>query len=82
MPGTLLLIRQILESIENHRKSLGQNLSVFAEIIGVASGSVGEAGNAIPLYCLYRINIEHPERMTEEQFGKAFTQAAQELMRR
>lgn len=77
-----LFIGQILLSIENHRKSLEQDDLTFAEIMSVASGSAEEAGTAIPVYCFYRINLEHPGRMTEEQFGNAFMQATKELMRR
>ena len=75
-----LLIRQILEAIEDHRKSLGQNLYEYMEILKMASGS--EAGWAISRYCFYRLNIEAPGRINEEQFENAFMLAAQELMKR
>lgn len=77
------LIGQILLSIENHRKTLGQDEAQFVEIMRSAcSDSTEEAGTAIAQYCYYRISIEHPGRMTREQYGSAFMQAAKELLGR
>lgn len=77
-----LLIGQVLDSIENYRKSLkGHNQSEFMEILNLTRGSVDEASSAVPLYCLYRINLEYPGLMNEEQFGNAFMKATQELMK-
>ena len=73
-----LLLGQILISIEEHRKSLGHNASEFHEILTVARGS--SAGDAVPMYTLYIVNIEAPGRVTEEQFTNAFIQATQFLM--
>jgi len=73
-----LLLGQILISIEEHRKSLGHNESEFYEILTVARGS--SAGDAVPMYTLYRVNTEAPGRVTEEQFTNAFIQATQFLM--
>lgn len=77
-----MFIGQILDAIENQRKSTGQNPSEFREIREMASGSIEDAGNAIPVYCFYRMNVEYPGRITEEEFGNAFMQATQELMSR
>lgn len=77
-----LLIGQIIDSIEGHRKATGQNSTEFKEIRKLASGSTEVAANAVPAYCFYRINIEYPGRITEEEFGNAFMQATQELMGR
>jgi hypothetical protein len=70
-----LMIGQILMAIENQRKSTGQNLVEFREILNVASGSIDEAGSAIPIYCFYRMNVEYPGKVNEDQFMNAFAQA-------
>jgi len=69
-----MLLWQILESIESHRSSLGHNPSDFAEILEVARGR--DAGESVPMYALYRVNLEAPGRVTEDQFFNAFSQAA------
>jgi hypothetical protein len=73
-----LLLGQILLSIEEHRKSLGHNAHEFNEILNIARGT--SAGDAVPLYTLYRVNTEAPGKVTEEQFSNAFIQATQFLM--
>ena len=73
------LLGQIINDIETHCRSLGHDSEAFREILDVARGP--EAGSAVPMYALYRINIEAPGRVTEEQFASAFSQAVQVLMR-
>lgn len=70
-----LIIAEIIRTIEGHRKSLGQNESEFRKILAMATGSVTQAGEAVPAFCFYRLNVEQPGKMTEEQFISAFTQA-------
>ena len=70
-----LMIGQILMAIENQRKSTGQNTAEFMEILNIASGSIDDAGSAIPIYCFYRMNIEYPDKINEDQFMNAFSQA-------
>lgn len=70
-----LMISQILVAIENQRKSTGQNLAEFREIQNVATGSIDDAGSAIPMYCFYRMNVEYPNMINEDQFMNAFSQA-------
>ena len=71
------LLASILSSIENHRKSLGSDTQEFAEIIDMARGQ--QAGDAVGAYCFYRLNIEHPGRVSAEQCMRAFDQCAQEI---
>ena len=75
-----MLIGQIINSIENQRKTIGSNSIEFSEICNLTTGSIEESGNAIPLYCLYRVNIEYQGIITEEEFGYAFMEATQEIM--
>ena len=74
------MIRGIIQAIEDQRASLGQNPSEFRDILNMAAGSVGNAGDAIPEYCWYRINIEYPDSMNEEQLINVFTQATNALV--
>lgn len=55
-----LLIGQIVESIERHRSQLGTNENQMNMIRAVASGPLDRAHTAIPYYCLYRMKIEFP----------------------
>jgi hypothetical protein len=71
------LLASILSSIENHRKSLGSNTHEFAEIIDMARGP--QAGDSVGAYCFYRLNIEHPGRVSVEQCMRALDQCAQEI---
>jgi hypothetical protein len=75
------LIRQILETIENQRRGLGHNVIEYSEILSLTRGSSEQASEAIPSYCFYRINLEYPGHMTEDQFASAFMQATQMLIR-
>ncbi len=69
------LLSQIISGIENHRSSLGHDAFHFNEILNIAKGSLSEAGSAVPMYAFYRVSVEAPGRMTEEQFENAFSQA-------
>jgi len=71
------LLASILSSIENHRKSLGSDPHEFAEIINMARGP--QAGASVGAYCFYRLNIEHPGRVSVEQCMRALDQCAQEI---
>jgi hypothetical protein len=71
------LLASILSSIENHRKALGHDPHEFAEIINMASGP--QAGASVGAYCFYRLNIEHPGRVSVEQCMRALDQSAQEI---
>jgi len=75
------LIGQILLSIENHRKTLGEAQSIFKNLMALACSSSEKAGEAIPMYVIYRLNIEHPHSLDIEQITRAFGQTVQELSR-
>jgi len=77
-----LMIGQILMAIENQRKSTGQNSAEFMEILNIASGSIDDAGSAIPVYCFYRMNMEYPDKINEDQFMNAFSQAVNVMSKR
>ncbi len=62
-----LLLSTILPAIENHRKRSGTNSYEFSRILELVSGSADEAGSAVGLYVFYRLNIEHPGRVSIEQ---------------
>jgi hypothetical protein len=73
-------IRNIIETIENQRKGLGQNLDEYLEILKITRGTPEQASEAIPEYCFYRINLEYPGQITEDQFANAFMKATQMLI--
>jgi hypothetical protein len=75
-----VLLGGIIHTIEDHRKSLGRDETEFRRILAIATGSISKAGDAIPDYCYYRIGIEHPGKMSEDQFANAFTKATTALM--
>ena len=74
-----LLLRPILDSTENHRKSMGHDPKVFRDLLDMASGT--SPGEVVHLYLTYRINLEAPGRMTAEQLLNAFATATQVLTR-
>jgi len=49
----------ILNDIENHRKQIGHDPQRFAQILEVANHPGIESGHAVPLYCMYRTDLEH-----------------------
>ena len=73
------LLGQILAYMENHRKSPGSDPQAFSEIMGIASGPIDEAGESVGIYCCYRLNIEHPGRVSPEQGMQAVDQCALEI---
>ncbi len=74
-----LLLWQILEALENHRKRTGHDGWTFVQISSLSRKSPEEASNAIPMYARYRINMEHAGLMSDEQFESAFLQAVHAL---
>ena len=71
------LLASILSSIENHRKSLGSDPREFAEIMKLARGP--QAGDSVGAYCFYRLNTEHPGRVSIEQCVRALAQCVPEI---
>ena len=74
-----MLLRQALTSIENHRRRIGSEPATIEKILAISSGP--DAGMSVPLYCKYRLDIEHPGRFSEEHLMKAFRLATEELWR-
>jgi hypothetical protein len=68
-----MLLVQIIDALEMQRKSLGSDLSKYSEIMRIARGP--NAGGAVPLYAQYRVNLEAPGRMSDDQFYNAFAKA-------
>ena len=71
------LLNQILTSIENHRKALGSDPREFSEIVSMAMGP--KAGGSVGAYCYYRLNIEHPGRVSPDQCTRALDQCVPEI---
>jgi hypothetical protein len=71
------LLTSILSMIEDHRRALGSDVREFNEILVLAGGP--QAGNSVGIYCMYRLNIEHPGRVDAEQCSRALEQCAQEI---
>jgi len=61
----------ILNTIENRRKHLGHDASEFNRIMNLA----GEFGAAIsfPIYWRYRVKLEHPGALSDEEVGEKIT---------
>lgn len=72
-----MLLHHTLDGIEQHR--LGSTHD-FQEILDLAKGAPDESVAALAAYSFYRINLEHPGRMTVEQFTNAFEQACEALV--
>ena len=77
MQGQGILLGQILSSLENHRKSLGQDPETFKEILSISRGS--QAGASVPMYVHYRVGIEAPDRMSDDQINRAIEQTVRAL---
>jgi hypothetical protein len=74
-----VLIGDILEAVENQRQSIGKDSDKFFEIMGLTQGNSSQASEAVPTYCLYRVDIEYPGQMSEDQFISAFMEAVNTL---
>ena len=77
-----VLIWQIIDKLENHRRSTGHDANEFNYIMKIAN-SAQTAGDAVPMYCKYRLDLEYPnQQMSESHFESAMLQATQFLMRK
>ena len=76
-----LLIQAILSKIEGHRKLSGQNINIFYTILSMTNGTTQEASNAIVEYTRYRVNLEHPGKVSDDQFNDTFAKASEFLFR-
>lgn len=67
----------IITAIENHRKSAGHSPNAFFEIMQMANKN--EFDNSITAYCLYRLEIEDPGKVSMHQCIRAVNQSVQEI---
>ena len=72
-------ISQTLEMIEDHRKSTGHDFWQYHQIIDMSNKPSEQAADSLPMYVRYRVNLEHPGVMNDEQFMNAFVQAVHVL---
>lgn len=73
--GALLV--KILNSLEDHRKRLGSDLNTFKGILEISQGP--QAGISVAMYIHYRVAIEAPNRMSDDQVNRAIEQAISAL---
>lgn len=72
-----VLLHRILHTIENHRQRIGHNHSDFNEILKTSMGE--SPGVSVPAYCNYRISLEHPGCLTDEQAEKVIEKCVLEI---
>lgn len=72
-------IWQMINEIEEHRKSIGHDYWQYFQIVDMGKQANEEAANALPMYTRYRIQLEHPNVMSDEQFKSAFIQTVRVL---
>lgn len=72
-----MLLVHILQDVEKGRKLAGHDPQIFSEVLQMAQGP--DAGASVPMYCHYRVNLEHGV-MTDEQFFHEFQVAVSAIM--
>lgn len=79
-----LLIGQIIDRLERHRRSIGHDDNEFDCIMKIAnSASAEQAGEAVPMYCRYRLDLEYPNlHISDDHLGSAMLKATQNFMRK
>ena len=80
-----VLLDAIFNAIENTRKHMPggrHDASEFDRILEISRQPGAESGALVPLYCMYRVNIEHPGIMSSEQLEEAIGTALEGLMNR
>ena len=70
-------LHQILHSIENHRKRIGHSHEHFDKIL--ESSMSDTPGMSVIYYCIYRISLEYPGILTDEQVLKASEKATSKI---
>ena len=73
----LVPLTQILFSLENHRKRIGQDATQFNDIIKIAAGP--NPGESVCLYCCYRISLEHDSLLDQDDVGEVLDQVVPEI---
>jgi hypothetical protein len=67
-----ILLEEILISIEDHRKKLGEDGALFSDILKISKEA--DANLTVSMYVHYRISVEAPGRMNDEQVRRAIEQ--------
>lgn len=75
-----LMLGEVIGEIEGHRAKLGTNTRELQAIKKIASGPLDQAHTSMPMYCVYRMNLEFPGKMTDDQLLEAYCQATEALM--
>jgi len=73
-----ILLTQILQSIEGHRKRIGHDSNKFNKILKISGGS--NPGNSVSLYCGYRIFLEHDSLLDQDEVEEVVEQAITEIL--
>lgn len=80
-----MLLKHILQDVERGRRRAGHDPQRFSEILEISRGP--DAGISVPMYCQYRVNLEHSVAVegqffivTEEQFFHEFAIATEVIM--
>jgi hypothetical protein len=74
-----MLLVNIISNIENHRRRLGTHPETLNQILQLAVSD--NPGAAVGVYCVYRMDLEHPNIMSEEQTMEAIMLAMEEVPR-
>ena len=72
-----MLLTQILQSMEDHRKRLGHNSDEFNDILKLSRSS--NPGECVSLYCSYRIFSEHNSLLQPNEVDEVVEQAMTEI---
>lgn len=73
------LLASILTEIENHRSRASSDPRAFAQILSIARKPGLESGDSVAAYCVYRLELEHPGRLTGQHLDNAFTEILSHL---
>ena len=77
-----MLIWQVIDKLENQRQRIGHNADDFNSIMNIARNP-NKAGEAVPMYCSYRLDLEYPmQEISDEEFANAFSQTTDFLMQK
>jgi len=71
------LLPLILSALEAHRRPMGEDTAQFVMALELAKST--EPGKSVASYCFYRLSIEHPGRISADQFALAFSQCVPEV---
>lgn len=67
------LLATVLQDIERVRGKAQSDPGVFTQVLAIARAPGAEAGQAPAAYCMYRLSLEHPGRLTGQNLDNAFS---------